>query len=193
VDGLDKISARLLKDSVDVITPSLTNLQIIVNFIKMLILNTHPINRLSKAGAALVNTISSARRNGFFWGNFLLRISEKTQRERKCLFRKLHILISQTTGFHFTNYRFSFRKLQILISQTTDSHFANYRFSFRKLQISFCFVPFRFANYSKPFQLAWVQLVRSKQVCDRQSRITCSMSLHSVAGIQSGVQCPSVI
>ena len=69
--GLDKISARLLKDSVDVITPSLTNLQIIVNFNKILatliftvlctvfILNTHPINRLSKAGAALVNTISS--------------------------------------------------------------------------------------------------------------------------------------
>ena len=34
--GLDKISARLLKDSVDVITPSLTNLQIIVNLNKML-------------------------------------------------------------------------------------------------------------------------------------------------------------
>ena len=84
--GLDKISARLLKDSVDVITPSapyLTNLQIIVNFNKMLetvnfstvlctvfILNTHAINRLSKAGAALVNTISNARRNGFFGGEF---------------------------------------------------------------------------------------------------------------------------
>ena len=77
------------------------------------------------------------------------------------------MFISQTTDFHFANYRFSFRKLQILISQTTDSHFANYRFSFRKLQISvsqttdshfanyrfpfpFRFVPFRFANYSKP-------------------------------------------
>ena len=34
--GLDKIGARLLKDSVDVITPSLTNLEIIVNFNKML-------------------------------------------------------------------------------------------------------------------------------------------------------------
>ena len=33
---LDKIGARLLKDSVDVITPSLTNLEIIVNFNKML-------------------------------------------------------------------------------------------------------------------------------------------------------------
>ena len=33
--GLDKIGARLLKDSVDVITP-LTNLEIIVNFNKML-------------------------------------------------------------------------------------------------------------------------------------------------------------
>ena len=32
--GLDKISARLLKDSVDVITPSLTNLPInIVNYL----------------------------------------------------------------------------------------------------------------------------------------------------------------
>ena len=80
-------------------------------------------------------------------------------------FRKLQIFISQTTDSHFANYRFSFRKLQIPISQTTDSHFANYRFSFRKLQISisqttdfhfanyrfpFRFVPFRFANYSKP-------------------------------------------
>ena len=34
--GLDKIGARLLKDSVDVITPSLTNLEIIVNFNKIL-------------------------------------------------------------------------------------------------------------------------------------------------------------
>ena len=33
--GLDKIDARLLKDSVDVITPSLTNLEIIVNFNKI--------------------------------------------------------------------------------------------------------------------------------------------------------------
>ena len=80
-------------------------------------------------------------------------------------FRKLQIFISQTTDSHFANYRFSFRKLQILISQTTDFHFGNYRFSFRKLQISisqttdfhfanyrfpFRFVPFRFANYSKP-------------------------------------------
>ena len=107
-----------------------------------------------------------ARRNGFFGGgNFLFRISEYTQRERKCSFRKLQIFISQTTDSHFANYRFSFRKLQILISQTTDSHFANYTFSFRKLQIfisqttdfhfanyrfPFRFVPFRFANYSKP-------------------------------------------
>ena len=68
--GLDKIGARLLKESVDVITPSLKNLEIIVNFNKMLetlktvvctvfILNRHPINRLSIAGAALVNTFSS--------------------------------------------------------------------------------------------------------------------------------------
>ena len=54
--------------------------------------------------------------------------------------------------FHFANYRFSFRKLQILISQTTDSHFANYRFPFHF--VPFRFVPFRFANYSKPGLLA---------------------------------------
>ena len=71
----------------------------------------------------------------FLGGNFLFRISEYTQRERKCSFRKLQIFISQTTDFHFANYRFPFRKLQIPISQTTDSHFANYRFPFRKLQI----------------------------------------------------------
>ena len=79
----------------------------------------------------------------FFGWNFLFRISELTQRERICSFRKLQIFISQTTDSHFANYRFSFRKLQIFISQTTDSHFANYRFHFanyrfpfRKLQIS---------------------------------------------------------
>ena len=60
-------------------------------------------------------------------------------------FRKLQILISQTTDYdHFANYRFSFRKLQILISQTTDFHFANYRFPFRKLQISISFRPISF-------------------------------------------------
>ena len=36
VVGLDKIGARLLKDSLDITTPSLTSLQIIVNFNKML-------------------------------------------------------------------------------------------------------------------------------------------------------------
>ena len=72
----------------------------------------------------------------FLGGNFLFRISEYTQRERICSFRKLQIFISQTTDSYFANYRFSFPKLQIFISQTTDSHFANYRFSFRKLQIS---------------------------------------------------------
>ena len=71
----------------------------------------------------------------FLGGNFLFRISEYTQRERKCSFRKLQIPISQTTDSHFANYRFPFRKLQILISQTADFHFANYRFPFRKLQI----------------------------------------------------------
>ena len=83
-------------------------------------------------------------RNGFFGGNFLFRISEYPRfANYRFSFRKLQIFISQTTDFHFANYRFPFRKLQIFISQTTDSHFANYRFSFR-------FVPFRFANYSKP-------------------------------------------
>ena len=62
------------------------------------------------------------------------------------------MFISQTTDFHFANYRFPFRKLQILISQTTDFHFANYRFPFRKLQISisqtidFHFVSFHFVS-----------------------------------------------
>ena len=55
---------------------------------------------------------------------------------------------SEKVNVYFANYRFSFRKLQILISQTTDFHSANYRFSFRF--VPFRFVPFRFANYSKP-------------------------------------------
>ena len=106
-----------------------------------------------------------ARRNGFFGGEFsvsniredaagkVMFISQTTDfhfANYRFSFRKLQIPISQTTDSHFANYRFSFRKLQILISQTTDFHFANYRFPFRKLQIPFRFVPFRFANYSKP-------------------------------------------
>ena len=102
-----------------------------------------------------------ARRNGFFGGDFLFRISELTQRERIYVhfanytfsFRKLQILISQTTDSQFANYRFSFRKLQISISQTTDSHFANYRFPFRKLQVSISqTTDFHFANYRFPFR-----------------------------------------
>ena len=63
------------------------------------------------------------------------------------------MFISQTTDFHFANYRFSFRKLQIPISQTTDSHFANYRFSFRKLQIPISqTTDSHFANYRFPFR-----------------------------------------
>ena len=70
-------------------------------------------------------------------GNFLFRISEYTQRERICSFRKLQIFILQTTDFHFAN-------------------FANYRFPFRFVPfrfVPFRFVPFRFANYSKPFKI----------------------------------------
>ena len=95
------------------------------------------------------NVTHSAQGETVFLGrNFLFRISEYTQRERKCSFRKQQILISQTTDFHFANYRFSFRKLQIFISQTTDFHFANYRFPFRKLQISIS-ISFRPISFRK--------------------------------------------
>ena len=99
-------------------------------------------------------------RNGFLGGIFCLEYPSRRSEKVNChflnyrlSFRKLQIVISQTTDSHFANYRFSFRKLQIFISQTTDSHFANYRFSFHKLHIFilFCFAPFRFANYSKPY------------------------------------------
>ena len=66
-------------------------------------------------------------------------------------FRKLQIFISQTTDFHFANYRFPFRKLQIPISQTTDFHFANYRFPFH-------FIPFRFPKYGKPQKIALIAI-----------------------------------
>ena len=80
------------------------------------------------------------------------------QRESKFLFHELQILISQTTDFHFANYRFSFRKLQILISQTTNFHFTKYRFSFR------------FANYSKPAIFGFIQFtVLLPGVCSLQS------------------------
>ena len=89
----------------------------------------------------------------FLGGNFLFRISEYTQRERKCSFRKLQIFISQTTDSHFANYRYSFRKLQIFIWQTTDFRFANYRFPFRKLQIPISqTIDSHFANYRFSFR-----------------------------------------
>ena len=78
----------------------------------------------------------------FLYSLLFLRL----QLRQKSKFRKLQIFISQTTDFHFTNYRFSFCKLQIFISQTTDFHFVSFHF------VSFRFAPFRFANYSKPFQ-----------------------------------------
>ena len=53
---------------------------------------------------------------------------------------------SEKVNCHLLNYRLSFRKLQILISQTTDFYFANYRFLFRKLQI---FVSFRSISFRK--------------------------------------------
>ena len=112
-------------------------------------------------------THSAQGETDFFRGNFLFRISEYTQRERKCSFRKQQIFISQTTDFHFANYRFPFRKLQISISQTTDSHFANYRFPF-----PFRFVPFRFANYSKPHlhqMLSWYRAPSRSRPTDWES------------------------
>ena len=111
-------------------------------------------NTLNFIRATKTSRIPRKAKRFFFGGggrNFLFRISEYTQRERKCSFRKLKILISQTKDSHFANFRFSFRKLQILISQTTDFHFANYRFPFRF--VPFRFVPFRFANYSRLFSL----------------------------------------
>ena len=87
------------------------------------------------------NVTHSAQGETVFWGeNFLFRISEYTQRERKCSFRKLQIFITQTTDSHFANYRFSFRKLQLSISQTTDFHFLSSHF------VSFHFVSSHFVS-----------------------------------------------
>ena len=136
---------------------------------------------------SLIMQAQATRRNGFFGGNFLFRISELTQRERinvhfanyRFSFRKLQIFISQTTDSYFANYRFSFRKLQIFISQTTDSHFANCRFSFRKLQISisqttdFHFVSSHFVSQTTVshsvalWALTWILLLERKAVINK--------------------------
>ena len=72
-------------------------------------------------------------RNNFFGGIFCLEYPSRRNENRLRVVR------------HFPyNYRFSFRKLQILISQTTDFHFANYRFSFHF--VSFHFVSFPFVS-----------------------------------------------
>ena len=118
-----------------------------------------PSNDIYKTKTSAGNTLNFIRGNQnathsaqgetvFLGGNFLFRISEYTQRERKGSFRNLQIFIWQTTDSHFANYRFSFRNVQIFISQTTDSHFANYRFPFRKLQISISFCPISFRSIS---------------------------------------------
>ena len=90
-------------------------------------------------------THSAQGETAFLGGIFCLEYPSRHSQKVQCLFRKLQILISQTTDSHFANYRFSFRKLQILS--------ANYRFSFRFVPfrfVPFRFAPFRFANYSKP-------------------------------------------
>ena len=51
-----------------------------------------------------------------------------------------NIHVSQTTDFHFANYRFPFCKLQIPISQTTDFHFVSFHF------VLFHFVSFHFVS-----------------------------------------------
>jgi len=71
-------------------------------------------------------------------------------------FRKLQIIISQTTDFHFANYRFAFRKLQIFISQTTDFHFVSSHF------ISFHFVSSHFVSQTTVSRsIVYYQLVES--------------------------------
>ena len=106
-----------------------------------------PSNDTNKTKTSAGNTLNFVRGNEnvthsaqgetvFLGGSFLFRISEYTQRERKCSFRKLQIFISQTTDSHFANYRFPFRKLQISISFRPIS-FRSISFrpiSFRKLQ-----------------------------------------------------------
>ena len=80
---------------------------------------------------------------------------------------------SKKGNVYFLNYRFSFRKLQILISQTTDSHFTNYRFPFR-------FVPFRFANYSKPFSSCFcTRISLNNRVGEHASRTSQTGSLQT--------------
>ena len=116
--------------------------------------NLLPSNDIYKTKTSAGNALNFIRGNEnaripreakrFFWGEIFCLEYPSTRREKgnvhfanyRFSFRKLQILISQTTDSHFANYRFSFRKLQIFISQTTDFHFANYRFPFRKLQIS---------------------------------------------------------
>ena len=107
-------------------------------------------------------THSAQGENGFFGGNFLFRISELTQRERICSFRKLQIFILQTTDSHFANYRFSFRKLQISILQTTDFHFVSSHF------VSFHFVLSHFVSQttvSPPHRRGSSSIPRLNVVC----------------------------
>ena len=76
-----------------------------------------PSNDTYKTKTSAENTLNFIRGNEnvrhsaqgetvFFGGNFLFRISEYTQREKKYSFRKLQIFISQTTDFHFVSSHF---------------------------------------------------------------------------------------
>ena len=67
------------------------------------------------------------------------------------------IFISQTTDFHFANYRFSFRKLQILISQTTDFHFVSFHFVLLHFILQTTVSPI-FIDTVSPFNLACLTL-----------------------------------
>ena len=93
------------------------------------------------------NVTHSAQGETVFWGgNFLFRISEYMQRERKCSFRKLQIFISQTTDFHFVSSHFvSFHFVSShFVSQTTVSPSSRQRSNFVSHQFNdkiFAFPP----------------------------------------------------
>ena len=66
-------------------------------------------------------------------------------------------------------------------TQTTDFHFANYRFSFRFVPfrfVSFRFASFRFANYSKPFK-RWIALsTRWKSIQYKTQSVSLTLIIH---------------
>ena len=97
-----------------------------------------PLRRYSQL---VTHSVCNPHRQGLTWAPELkLNFSGRNSFFGEIFCLEYPIRRNEKVNCHFVNYRFSFRKLQILISQTTDFHFVSFHF------VSFHFVSLHFVS-----------------------------------------------